>query len=85
MLNFKIMLPESYVLADTTVSWIVQLPVMSVQKQISEGTWGTGCSHPAFCVSWDAISDTHPVRKLYCKLGTGGSSGLKETVQCLNM
>ena len=53
------------------------LPATSLQKQISEDTWGTGCSRPASCVSSGVISNTHPMRKLYYILGSSDSSCLE--------
>jgi len=57
--------------------WVAALPATSLQKQISEDTWGTECSRPASCVSSGVISSTHPMQKLYCRLGSGDFSCLE--------
>lgn len=57
------------------------LPAMSLQKQISEDTWDTECSHLASCVSSGVTSNTHPMQKLYYRLGSSDSSCLEE--RCL--
>jgi len=57
--------------------WVSALPATSLQTQISEDTWGTECSRPASCVSSGVISSTHPMQKLYYRLGSGDFSCLE--------